>query len=147
MRASMVYVPTCQHAKSVPTSHFYVPTSQRHINYSTWHANMPKTCQLFNLACQLTKGIPIFQLCLSKGALIFQLIFKRIFQFLNFSIKLNICKFLEYLGNSRKFILRNKEFKFWHLQNFIKEKPYQPKAFSIVFNGACGINQIIIWLV
>ena len=34
---------------------------------------------------------------------------------------LNICKFQEYLGNSRKLILRNKEFKFWHLQNFIKD--------------------------
>ena len=53
---------------------------------------------------------------------------------------LNICKFLEYFGKSRKFILRNKEFKFWHLQNFIKEKPYKTETFNFVFNGACAIN-------
>ena len=28
MRASVVYVPTCQRAKSVPKFHFYVPTCQ-----------------------------------------------------------------------------------------------------------------------
>ena len=44
-------------------------------------------------------GTPIFQLHLLKGVTIFQLLFKRIFQFLNFSIMLNICKLLEYLGN------------------------------------------------
>ena len=60
---------------------------------------------------------------------------------------LNICKFQEYLGNSRKLILRNKEFKFWHLQNFIKEKSCQPKTFDVVFNGVCGINRTIIGLV
>ena len=60
---------------------------------------------------------------------------------------LSISKFQEYLGNSRKLILRNKEFKFWHLQNFIKEKPCQPKTFDFVFNGARRINRTIIWLV
>ena len=48
---------------------------------------------------------------------------------------LNICKFQEYLGNSRKLILRNKEFKFWHLQNFIKEKSCQPTSFSMEYVG------------
>ena len=62
-------------------------------------------------AIHLPKGVPIFQLFL-----------KRIFRFLNLSIMLNICKFQEYLGNSRKPISQNKEFKFCHLQNFIKEK-------------------------
>ena len=28
IRASVVYLPTCQRAKSVPSSHFYVPTCQ-----------------------------------------------------------------------------------------------------------------------
>ena len=60
---------------------------------------------------------------------------------------LSICKYQEYLGNSGKLNLRNKEFKFWHLQNFIKEKPYQSKTSDIFFNGARGINQAIIWLV
>ena len=54
---------------------------------------------------------------------------------------LNIFKFQEYLGNSGKLISRIKEFKFWHLQNFIKEKPYQPKTFDVVFSGARGINR------
>ena len=51
------------------------------------------------------------------------------------------------LGSSRKFISRNKEFKFWHLQKFIKEKPYQPKTFNVVFNGARRINKTTIGLV
>ena len=63
-----------------------------------------------------------------------------------------IYKFWEYLGNCRKFILRNKERKFWQLQNFIKEKPYEPKTFvtlfiNVVFNRARGINWTIIRLV
>ena len=76
----------------------YMPMCQR--------ANVP-TCQW---RTRVTKGVSIFQL-----------FFKRIFQFLNFSIMLNICKLQEYLGNSRKFISRNKELKSLHLQNFIKE--------------------------
>ena len=110
-------------------------------------ANVPKVCQLFNLACQHAKGVPILQLRLPKDVPIFQLFFKIIFQFLNFSIMLTICKFQEYLGNSRKLIWRNKEFKFWHLQNFIKEKVCQPQTFDIVFNRARGINLTIIRLV
>ena len=42
---------------------------------------------------------------------------------------LNIGKFQEYLDNSRKLIMRNEKFKFWHLQNFMKIKSYQPKTF------------------
>ena len=89
----------------------------------------------------------IFENNKKKGATIFQLFFKRIFQFLSFSIMLNICKFQEYLGNFRKLISWNKEFKFWHLQNFINEKPCQPKTFDVVFNGAGGINWTVIRLV
>ena len=89
----------------------------------------------------------IFEIHRQKGATIFQLFFKRIFQFLSFSIMLNICKFQEYLGNFRKLISWNKEFKFWHLQNFNNEKPCQPKTFDVVFNGAGGINWTVIRLV
>ena len=137
MHASLVYVP-------------HVPTSQTHANFSYCAnkcVNVPKVCQIFNLVCQCGKGMPILQLHLPKGIPIFQLFFKRIFQFLDFSIMLTICKCQEYLGNSRKLISPNKEFKFCHLQNFIKEKPYQPKTFDVVFNRAHGINQTIIWLV
>ena len=51
---------------------------------------------------------------------------KRVFELL-----LNIFNFQEYLGNFRKLISRNKEFKFWHLQSFINEKPCQPKTFEV----------------
>ena len=110
-------------------------------------ANLPKVCQLFNLACQRAKGVPIFQFRLPKGVLFFQLFFKGIFQFLNFLVILNIWKFQECLGNSRKPKSRNKEFNFWHFQNFIKGKARQPKSFDVVFNGARGINRTIIRLV
>ena len=60
---------------------------------------------------------------------------------------LNIFEFQEYLRISRKFASRNKEFKFQHLQNFIKEKPYKPKTFDVVLDGARGINQTNIRLV
>ena len=56
---------------------------------------------------------------------------------------LNIYKFQKYLGNSRKFILQNKKLKFWLLPNFIKEKPYQPKTFDVIFDDARGIDQTI----
>ena len=54
----------------------------------------------------------IFQIHRPEGATIFQLFFKRIFRFLNISIMLNILKLQEYLGNFKKLISRNKEFKF-----------------------------------
>ena len=73
----------------------------------------------------------IFQIYSSKGATNFQLILERIFRLLNFSIMLNIFKFQEYLSNFRKAISRNKEFMFWHLQNFINEKPCQSKTSDV----------------
>ena len=103
--------------------------------------------QLLSFICQRANLVPIIQFCLPKDLPIFQVFFKIILQFLNFSIMLNISKFQEYLGNSRKLISRNKEFKFCHFQNFIKEKPSQPKHFDFVFNGAHWINPTIIWLV
>ena len=54
-------------------------------------ANVPKAYQLFNLASHRVKEVPIFQLRLPKSGPIFQLFFKRIFLYLNFSIMLNIC--------------------------------------------------------
>ena len=130
------YVPawsTCPCA-NVPIN---LPMCQRCANFSIWRVIM-------------SKAVPIFQLGVPKCVPIFQLLF--VFWFLNFSIMLNICKFLEYLGNSRKFISRNKGFKFWkisqfYLQNFVMEKPYQPETFNFVFNGVRGINRTIIRLV
>ena len=122
MRASGVYVPTCQ------------------------HANVSKACQrakgvrIIQLGVPMSQRRPNFSTSLTKR----RTNFPKDFLFLNFSIMLNICKFLEYLSNCRKFISRNKEPKFWHLQNFIKEKPYQPKTFNVVFNGASRFNRTII---
>ena len=59
----------------------------------------------------------------------------------------DICKFQEYLGNSRKFTLRKKGFKFEYSQNFIKEKSCQPRIFDVAFNRTRGINRRIIRLV
>ena len=84
IRASVIYVPTCQRANSVPTSHFYVSACQR----ANKRANGPKTCQFFNLACQRDKAYQhakrraIFQPRLPKGVTIFQLYFKRIIFFI-----------------------------------------------------------------
>ena len=60
------HVSTCQRANCIPTSH--------------WRANAPNCVRNFQL--RLLKSVPIFQL-----------FFKRIFQFFNYSIMLNICKF------------------------------------------------------
>ena len=133
-----INVPTCQRAKQVLIIQLGVPTSQKHANFSTWCTNVPK-------------GVPFFQLHLPKCVPIIQLFLKSIFQFLNFSITLNICKFQKYLGSSRKFILRiyldicnvslrksliltkTKKIKFWHSQNFIKEKSYLAKTRKFKF--------------
>ena len=45
MRASVFYVPTCQSAKSLPTSHFYVLTCQRAKGVSIVQLGVP-TCQM-----------------------------------------------------------------------------------------------------
>ena len=88
-------------------------------------ANVPSACQLPIFTCQRAKGVPIiqlgihrgigvpiFQFHLLKGLPIFQTFFKRTFQLLNFSIMLNICKFQEYLGISRKLISETKNSNF-----------------------------------
>ena len=133
-RGLRAHVPKCQTCASFSFLRANVPinmlTCHRCANCSAWCANMPKANQLFNFTCQ--KAYQFF------------LFFKRIFQFMNFSIMVNICKFQEYLGNCRKPISQIKEFKFWHLQNFIKEKPCQPNAFGVVFYGVRGINRTII---
>ena len=81
---------TCHHGlrSNVPNSwQLLICTCQR----ANKRANQPNVCQLFNLACQHVKEVPIFQIRLPKGVAIFQIFFKIIFQFLNFSIMLNIC--------------------------------------------------------
>ena len=97
--------------------------------------------------CQRSKGVQFFQVHLPKGVPIFRLFFKRIFQFLNFSIMLIISKFQNIWTILKKLIWRNKESKFLHFQNLIKENPCQPKTFEVVLNRARGINRIIIRLV
>ena len=96
-----------QNAKDMPIFQLDMPTCQKayrffnlarnraksHANFSNWHVR-----------------ISIFQYHLPAGVPFFQLFSKKIF--LNFSIMLNICKFQEYLDNSRAFILQNKVSKF-----------------------------------
>ena len=105
----------------------YVPSCQRCANYSIWCPNVSKAGA--NLSTSPAKR---------------RINFSAVFQN-NFSIILNIWEFQEYFRNSRKLISWNKEFKSWHFQNFIKEK--SSKIFDVVFNGACGINWLIIRLV
>ena len=85
-------VPRCQRRAIFQIG---VPTCQKRANISFLRANVPKTCHFSNWRTNVPKGVPIFQL-----------FFKR----KNVSIMVNICKFQEYLGNSRKFISRSKEF-------------------------------------
>ena len=95
------HVPTCKRAKSVPISHFYVPTCQS----ANKRANVPKSYQLFNLACQHAKGVLIFQFGVST-----------------FLTMLNTCKFLEYLGNCRNLSRETKNLNFG-----ICKIPYEPE--------------------
>ena len=112
----------CQHANMQKAWKLLNFTCQR---AKKKHATLPKVCQFFNLACQRAKGLPIFQLgvptCQKACQFFYYFLSEKVFQFSNFSIMLNICKSQEYLENSRKFIWRIKEFKFWNLRNFIKE--------------------------
>ena len=112
------------------------PTGQRCVNYSSWGVNMPKGSQSFNIASQFFNyfseeffNFLIFQLCSTIQKLISN----------NSNFK-NIWAILETLTCEAK----NSHFAIQ--QNFIKEKPCQPKTFDIVFSGAHGINQTIIWL-
>ena len=112
MRSNVVYVPTypganvpkayqhfiftCQRA-SVPIT---LPTWQRRASiFQTGVPTCQMACQFLNFVCQ--KACQFFNYFLKEY----------IFQYLNFSIMVNICKFQEYLGNSKKFILQNKELK------------------------------------
>ena len=106
---------------NVPIFQFSVQMWQRRANF-------------FNLAKLRAKRCANFSTSPAKMCANFLTIFKRIFQSLSFSIMLNIFKFQEYLGNSKKIISRNKEFlnidknfltktkNFLHWQNFIKSK-------------------------
>ena len=92
----------------------------------TFHFNVP--------ACQRdktrAKGVPIFQIggsTCQKACQFLNFVSQKACQFLNyflrentfnFSIMVDIWKFQKYLENSRNFISRNKEFKFWHLLIF-----------------------------
>ena len=100
-------------------------------------ANVPKACQLLIftyqvLPCQRANkrtNVPTCQqesqfcnYAWLKECQFFNYFSKEnVFQLLSFSNMLNIFKFQEYLSNFRKFILENKEFKFWHLQNLVNE--------------------------
>ena len=118
MHVSVVYVPTCQ------------------------CDNVPKACQRLSFTCRRVNKCGNV-LTYQKGVNVstwhanFATFFKIFFQLLSFSIMLDICKFQKYLGNSRRFILQNKEFKFWHCKTSFRN--LQPKTFDVVF-GDCLNN-------
>ena len=79
--------------RKIKIMQYPVITIVYHTCYACQHglcAHVQNTCQLRTFTCQQTfqcaNGVPIIRLCLPKGIPIFQLFFKRIFQFLNFSI-------------------------------------------------------------
>ena len=76
-------------------------------------ANVPKACQPLIFTCQSAKWRANFSTLPTKRPINFSAIFQNNFQFLNFLIMLTIWKFQEYLGNTRKFISKNKKFEFW----------------------------------
>ena len=90
------------------------PMCQKRTNFSFLRANVPINLSTSQRRANFSTSPTKRRTNLSK----------EFFFFWNFSIMHNIYKFLEYLGNCRKFISRNKERKFCYLQNFIKEKPY-----------------------
>ena len=98
---------TCQRrAKGVPTFELGVPLFQRSATFSLWRGNKPKNVPVFQLC--LSKDVPICQLHRQKACQSFNYFSKEhTFQFLNFSIMLDIFNFQEYLGNWRKFISQN----------------------------------------
>ena len=83
MHASLVYVPTDQRAKRVPTSYFYVSTCERankrairRANFSAWRSNVP----IFHF--DVPKGVPIFQTFLlpnAKGNFCALLLYKKFY--------------------------------------------------------------------
>ena len=98
----VVYVPTCPRGNVSKACQFLIFTCQ-HANKRT---NLPKACQFFNLTCQCAKRRANFSTSSDKGRANFStsLFLKKII--------MKHCKFKKYLVNSRKFISRNKRFKF-----------------------------------
>ena len=102
----------------------HVPTCQKRASYSFLPANVPTLS--------------------SKSCTNFSTIFEKKIQFLDFSIMLNICKFQEYLSNSRKFISWNKEFNF---EIWISLRKNLINLKEVVFSGALGIYRPMTGLV
>ena len=74
IRASVVYVPTCQRANKRAN----VPTWQRRANFSTWRANVPRRANILTWRANVLKGVQFFQLHLPNGMPIFQIFSKRV---------------------------------------------------------------------
>ena len=102
-RGLRVYIQTCQKRANIFHLPANVPINAR--SQRRAKANHPKACQFLKLACQRAKRR-------AKFSTIF--FFKKFFQYIDFSIIVNVCKFQKYLVNSRKLISRKKEFKFRH---------------------------------
>ena len=124
MRASVVYAPTRQRASVSKACQLLIFTCQR-VNKP---ANVPKACQIFQI--HLRKDVPIFQV-----------FFKRAFQFFNISISLNICKFQEYLGNSRNLSRKTKNLNFDFCKISLRKNLSNPKPLTSFSMKRVGLTE------
>ena len=53
-----------------------VPMWQRRVNFSTWHANVPRRANILTWRVPVPKDVPFFQLRLPKSVPTFPLFFK-----------------------------------------------------------------------
>ena len=74
MRASVIYMPTCQRCVKISFLRASVPINA---NLSTWHANVSKTFQFSNWRANEPKNLPHFEL-------FFKINFFSIFEFWNY---------------------------------------------------------------
>ena len=89
---SHFYVSTCQRAKSTPIIQLGVPTCQRCANFSTWRANVPNGVQFFISAYQ--RAVPVFRTFLfrnAKGNFYTLLLYKKFYIILDIIVIHIIC--------------------------------------------------------
>ena len=118
----------------------------------TWpRTNVPKACQLFIFTSQGAKvpiNVPTCQGCANCST--WRANMPKACQFFNFAYyKTYKCSnyFSKEFFNSWIFQLWLTFANFKNTWETNREKPYQPKIFDVVFNGARGINTKIIRLV
>ena len=136
MCVSVIYVPMCKSAKVPNACQLLIFTFQR----ANKRANVPKLYQLFNLVCQHAKSEPIFHAC-QKAYQFFNYFSKEFFNFWNFQLCSTFANFRNISAILENLSHKTIKFKFWHLQNFIKEKPCQPSTFASFSMEHVGLTE------